>query len=88
MKSHILSASRNNKNKSPEVLSLSNVKKVKMLKTVKTLAMVHAYQPQKLKDCLVKTNRAYTTFFSKDGRCNSNSIFLGSIISHFREWKT
>lgn len=50
--------------------------------------MVHAYQPQMLKQCMVKDHKSYNNFFNKQGDCSMNDIFLKTIIVHFRKWKT
>lgn len=87
MHSNKLSLSRKTQNKSPKNDLSSQISNVRALKSVKSIAMIYAYQPKSLKDCLVKDRQAYTNFFSHDGKCKSNAIFLRSIISHFREWK-
>ena len=87
MFSRLLSSSRKKTSKSPEKHSLSTIKNIKMLSNVKNLAIIHAYRPKQLKECLVKDKKAYKDFFKKDGQCNSNNIYLRTIIAHFREWK-
>jgi hypothetical protein len=57
-----------------------------MVRSIKHLAMVHAYRPQQLKECLVSNPNAYTNMFSSDGKC-SNDMFFRSTVAHFREWK-
>jgi hypothetical protein len=58
-----------------------------MVKSIRTLGMVHAYKPSNLKSCMVETSKTYSSFFSSDGTCGSNQIFFKSVITHFREWK-
>lgn len=87
MNSNKLSLSRKTQNKSPKHDLSNQISNVKTLKSVKSIAMIYAYQPKSLKECLLKDRKAYSNFFSHDGKCKSNAIFLRSIISHFREWK-
>jgi len=51
--------------------SLANTK-VHMVKSIRTLGMVHAYKPSHLRSCMVKNSKTYTNFFSSDGSCGSN----------------
>lgn len=67
--------------------SITKMPSVKTVNNIKSIGIIHAYQPQLLKTCLVKDKRSYITFFNKAGDCKSPDIFLKSIITHFRQWK-
>ena len=55
--------------------------------SVKTIGMVNAYQPNRLKKCMVKNPKNYGTFFGQIGACGIKDIYLRSVLAHFREWR-
>lgn len=84
---YLHSHSRINKNHNQQRSSITKMPTVKTVNSIKSIGIIHAYQPQLLKTCLFKDKKSYINFFNKAGDCKSPDIFLKSIITHFRQWK-
>ena len=78
--------SKNKDSKTTE-LRLPSIKNVVVFKNVTELGLVHAYQPDLLKNCMVKRSKSYYNYFGKEQNTIDNEIFFKSVEAHFKEWK-
>lgn len=62
-------------------------KELHLLANVKNIAIIHAYRPEYLKECMMNEKQSFKMFQKADHRCNLNGIFLKSVIQYFREWE-
>ena len=63
------------------------VEQLKVCHDTKVIPLIHAYQPQRLKQCLVKNPKAYKKFYETHGSCVLSKMYTSSFLTHLKEWK-
>ena len=66
---------------------LPKLQKVAIVENIKHLGIIHAYKPERLRNCIIKQPKTYIDFFGKNEKNTTNEVFFRSVLAHFREWK-